>query len=89
MKTIVQDEYGSPDVLELRDIDKPEIADDEVLVHVHAAGVNPGDWAIMNGPTVHRPPGIRAAQAKERRPRDRRGRDGRSRRHRRGTVAAR
>ena len=49
MKAIVQDEYGSADVLELRDIDKPEIGDDEVLVHVHAAGVNPGDWAIMSG----------------------------------------
>jgi NADPH:quinone reductase-like Zn-dependent oxidoreductase len=43
MKAIVRDTYGSPDVLELRDIDKPEIADDdEVLVHVHAAGVDRG-----------------------------------------------
>ena len=56
MKTIVQDEYGSPEVLELRDIDEPEIADDEVLVHVRAAGVNPGDWAIMSGlPYIARP----------------------------------
>ena len=56
MKTMVQDEYGSPDVLELRDIDKPEIGDDEVLVHVRAAGVNPGDWAIMSGlPYIARP----------------------------------
>jgi NADPH:quinone reductase-like Zn-dependent oxidoreductase len=56
MKAIVQDEYGSADVLELRDIDKPEIGDDEVLVHVHAAGVNPGDWAIMSGlPYIARP----------------------------------
>ena len=47
MKAIVQDEYGSPDVLELRDIDIPEIADDEVLVHVHAAGVDRGVWHIM------------------------------------------
>ena len=39
MKAIVRDTYGSPDVLDLRDIDKPEIADDEVLVHVHAAGL--------------------------------------------------
>ena len=49
MKAIVQDTYGPPDVLELRDIDKPEIAEGEVLVRVHAAGVNPGDWAIMRG----------------------------------------
>jgi NADPH:quinone reductase-like Zn-dependent oxidoreductase len=56
MKTIVQDEYGSPDVLKLRDIGKPETEDNEVLVHVHAAGVNPGDWAIMSGlPYIARP----------------------------------
>src|SRR3712207_160414 len=49
MKAIVQDEYGSPDVLELRDIDKPEIGDDEVLVRVHAAGVDRSVWHIMTG----------------------------------------
>jgi NADPH:quinone reductase-like Zn-dependent oxidoreductase len=49
MKAIVQDEYGSPDVLELRDIDIPEIADDEVLVHVHAAGVGRDVWHVMSG----------------------------------------
>ena len=56
MMAIVQDEYGSPDVLELRDVDKPEVRDDEVLVRVHAAGVNPADWAIMSGlPYIARP----------------------------------
>jgi NADPH:quinone reductase-like Zn-dependent oxidoreductase len=56
MKTIIQDEYGSPDVLELRDMGKPEIGDDEVLVRVRAASVNPGDWAIMSGlPYIARP----------------------------------
>jgi NADPH:quinone reductase-like Zn-dependent oxidoreductase len=56
MKAIVQDTYGSSEVLELRDIDKPEIGDDEVLVRVRAAAVNPGDWAIMNGlPYIARP----------------------------------
>src|SRR5215203_5931469 len=49
MKAIVGDTYGSPEVLELRDIDKPEIADDEVLVRVHAAGVDRGVWHIMSG----------------------------------------
>jgi NADPH:quinone reductase-like Zn-dependent oxidoreductase len=49
MKAIVQDTYGSPDVLELRDIDKPEISDDEVLVHVHAAGVGRDVWHVMMG----------------------------------------
>ncbi len=49
MKAIVQDTYGSTDVLELRDIDKPEIADDEVLVRVRAAGVDRGVWHVMTG----------------------------------------
>ena len=49
MKVIVRDKYGSPEVLELRDIDKPEITDDEVLVHVHAAGVDRGVWHVMTG----------------------------------------
>jgi NADPH:quinone reductase-like Zn-dependent oxidoreductase len=49
MKAIVQDEYGSPDVLELRDIDKPVVGDDEVLVGVHAAGVDRSVWHIMTG----------------------------------------
>src|SRR5918911_3027164 len=49
MKAIFRDEYGSPDVLELRDIDKPEIGDNEVLVRVHAAGVDRGVWHVMTG----------------------------------------
>src|SRR5215204_4805601 len=49
MKAIVRDTYGSPDVLELRDIDKPEIGDDEVLVRVHAAGVGRDVWHVMAG----------------------------------------
>src|SRR3989441_6282375 len=49
MKAIVQDTYGSPDVLELRDIDTPVVEDDEVLVRVHAAGVDQGVWHLMAG----------------------------------------
>jgi NADPH:quinone reductase-like Zn-dependent oxidoreductase len=49
MKAIVQDSYGSPDVLELRDIDRPEIEDEEVLLGVHAAGVDRGVWHLMTG----------------------------------------
>lgn len=49
MKAIVQDAYGSTDALELRDIDTPVIADDEVLVRVHAAGVDRGVWHLMTG----------------------------------------
>src|ERR671910_765573 len=40
---------GSPDVLELTDIDKPEPGDAEVLLRVHAASVNPADWHILRG----------------------------------------
>ena len=49
MKAIVRDSYGPPDVLELTDIDKPEPGDDEVLLRVHAASVNPADWHILRG----------------------------------------
>jgi NADPH:quinone reductase-like Zn-dependent oxidoreductase len=49
MKAMIRDTYGPPDVLELRDIDIPEIADDEVLVHEHAAGVGRDVWHVMTG----------------------------------------
>ena len=49
MKAIVQDTYGSADLRELRDINKPVVGDNDVLVRVHAAGVNPGVWHAMTG----------------------------------------
>jgi NADPH:quinone reductase-like Zn-dependent oxidoreductase len=49
MKAIVQDRYGSADVLRLEDIDVPVPGDDDVLVRVHAAGVDPGVWHLMTG----------------------------------------
>jgi NADPH:quinone reductase-like Zn-dependent oxidoreductase len=49
VKAIVHNSYGSADLLELRDIDKPDIGHDEVLVRVHAAGVDRGVWHIMRG----------------------------------------
>jgi len=49
MKAIVQDTYGPPEVLELQEIDRPQIADDEVLVRVRAAGVDRGVWHLMTG----------------------------------------
>lgn len=49
MQAIVQDRYGPPDVLTLRDIDPPAIGDDDVLVRVHAAGVDQGVWHVMAG----------------------------------------
>ncbi len=49
MKAIVLCKYGSPDVLELKEVDKPVAADDDVLVRVRAASVNPYDWHNMTG----------------------------------------
>jgi NADPH:quinone reductase-like Zn-dependent oxidoreductase len=49
MKAVVQGTYGAAEVLELREIDKPVVGDDEVLVQVHAAGVDPGVWHLMTG----------------------------------------
>ena len=49
MKAIVQDRYGLADVLELRDVEKPQPGDDELLIRVEAAGVDPGVWHLMKG----------------------------------------
>src|SRR2546425_11448737 len=49
MKAIVQTAYGSPDVFELREIEKPVVDDDGVLVRVRAASVNALDWHLMRG----------------------------------------
>jgi NADPH:quinone reductase-like Zn-dependent oxidoreductase len=49
MKAMVQDRYGAQDVLELRDIDRPAPKPDEVLVRVHAAGVDQGTWHQVTG----------------------------------------
>jgi NADPH:quinone reductase-like Zn-dependent oxidoreductase len=49
MKAIVQDRYGSPEVLRLEDVDKPVIEGDALLVRVHVASVNPADWHLMRG----------------------------------------
>jgi NADPH:quinone reductase-like Zn-dependent oxidoreductase len=56
MQAIVQNKYGSGQALELREIDRPEIGEREVLLRVRAAGVNPADWAVMSGlPYIARP----------------------------------
>lgn len=49
MKAIVQKGYGSADVLELTEMDKPAIKDDDVLVRVHAVAINAGDIFMMRG----------------------------------------
>jgi NADPH:quinone reductase-like Zn-dependent oxidoreductase len=49
MKAIIHQTYGSPDVLELREVDQPTPAADELLVRVHAASANPADWHTLTG----------------------------------------
>jgi NADPH:quinone reductase-like Zn-dependent oxidoreductase len=56
MQAMFQSRYGAPEVMALRDVARPEIGTNQVLIRVRAAGVNPGDWAIMNGlPYIARP----------------------------------
>ena len=49
MKAVVYTNYGSPDVLEIRDVKKPVPNDDQILIKVRAAAVNPLDWHFMEG----------------------------------------
>ena len=49
MKAIVCTQYGSPDILRLKDVEKPAPKDDEVLVTIYAASANPLDWHLMRG----------------------------------------
>ena len=49
MKAIVRKEYGPPDVLQLKEVDKPTPLDSEVLIRVHAASVNASDWELLTG----------------------------------------
>ena len=55
MKAVVYTKYGPPDVLKLREVEKPAPGDDEVLVQVHATSVNDWDWGLLQGvPFVNR-----------------------------------
>ena len=49
MKAIIYTHYGSPDVLQLEEVEKPAPRDDEVLIHVHAVSVNAGDLHLLRG----------------------------------------
>jgi NADPH:quinone reductase-like Zn-dependent oxidoreductase len=56
MKAAVRDSFGSPDVVELRELERPVAADDEVLVRVRAASLNIADWYTLAGiPLLARP----------------------------------
>src|SRR2546423_14477258 len=49
MKAAIYTSYGGPDVLQIADVEKPIPKDDEVLIKVRAASVNPLDWRLMKG----------------------------------------
>jgi NADPH:quinone reductase-like Zn-dependent oxidoreductase len=67
VKAIVQDRFGSPDVLQLADTDLPEAGAGDVLVRVHAAALNPADWHILRGdPLVARLMGVGLTKPKAR-----------------------
>jgi NADPH:quinone reductase-like Zn-dependent oxidoreductase len=56
MRAATRERYGSPDVVELEEVEKPELADDGVLVRVHASSLNRADWYSLTGtPYVARP----------------------------------
>jgi NADPH:quinone reductase-like Zn-dependent oxidoreductase len=60
VNAITTHRYGPPDVLELEEVDEPVVEDDEVLVGVRAASINPRDWHFLRGlPTIMRPLGLR------------------------------
>ena len=67
MKAIVYYNYGSPDVLKCEEIEKPTAGDNEVLIRVRAASVNPFDWHFMRGT-----PYMVRIQAGLRKPKDKR-----------------
>jgi NADPH:quinone reductase-like Zn-dependent oxidoreductase len=54
MKAATRTRYGPPEVIELRELDKPSVAEDEVLVRVRAVSVNAADWYTLNGPVMVR-----------------------------------
>ena len=52
MKALIRDRYGPPDVLEVRDIERPAPKECEVLVRVHAASINDWDWQMLQRPML-------------------------------------
>lgn len=63
MRAVIYREYGTPDVLEIREVDVPDIKDDEVLVRVRASSINSWDWDLLRGtPWYVRIGGMRTPQ---------------------------
>ena len=54
MKAVIYTEYGGPEVLQVKEIEKPFPKDDEVLIKVHAASINDWDWGLLHGDFVNR-----------------------------------
>jgi NADPH:quinone reductase-like Zn-dependent oxidoreductase len=52
VKALIRDRYGPPEVLEVRDVERPVPKDGEVLVRVHAASLNDWDWGLLHGPSL-------------------------------------
>ncbi len=54
MKAITYTKYGPPDVLQLEEVEKPTPNDNQVLVRVHAASLNPAEWRVRRGEPIAR-----------------------------------
>lgn len=64
MRAVIQDRYGTAEVLHVEEVAVPMVADGEVLVRVHAAGVDRGTWHL-NGPALPGPARVRDSAAQE------------------------
>ena len=55
LKAIVYTKYGGPEVLQIKEMEKPYPNDDEVLIKVHAVSINDWDWGLLQGDFINRP----------------------------------